>query len=116
MLKLHSCLVFKVQSASRTPGYAGFTYQHSHLSPSGNYNCCFHILWPSVLQESDIMRKLDMRRISTVDMNQNVINIGDYVTLEGTQAAQRPGTAPKGPQGGVCACAASVQCALLAVY
>jgi hypothetical protein len=56
--------------------------------------------WPLLLQESDIMRKLDMRRTSTVDMLSNAVNIGDYVTLEGVQAGQRPGSGAKGPQGG----------------
>jgi hypothetical protein len=53
------------------------------------------------MQESDIMRKLDTRRTSTVDGYGNVVNIGDYCTVEGTQQAQRPGsTAKSGPQGG----------------
>eukprot|EP00883_Tetradesmus_obliquus_P007302 jgi/Sobl393_1/17906/SZX61442.1 len=51
-------------------------------------------------KESDIMRKLDMRRTSTVDMNNAVINVGDYCALEGAQGAARPGGGAKGPQGG----------------
>jgi hypothetical protein len=49
------------------------------------------------------MRKLDMRRTSTVDGNGNVVNIGDYCTIEGAQQGQRPGSAAKtGPEGGAC--------------
>ena len=56
--------------------------------------CC------AVLQESDIVRKLQANRASTTDMSNNTVNVGDYVTILDAAAAAKAGPGSRKEKGG----------------
>jgi hypothetical protein len=56
-----------------------------------------------LLQESDIVRKLQTNRASTTDMHNNAVSVGDYVTIMDAAAAAKAGPGAKKERGGECA-------------